>query len=72
MGLEESSLMPDACMSRAEHSVTVWKARRGGLIPTRPPKQQGRKRSEGPQHQLAAQLVTRLLVHHVNCCTLFR
>lgn len=49
MWLEKGSLMPDACINRAEHNVTVCKAGREALlapIPTRPPRKTGEEEME--------------------------
>lgn len=52
--LEKGSLMPDACINRAEHSVTVCKAGREALpapIPTGPPR---KTREEEREHGATA------------------
>lgn len=52
--LEKGSLMPDACINRAEHSVTVCKAGREALpapIPTGPPR---KAREEEREHGATA------------------
>lgn len=54
MWLEKGSLMPDACINRAEHSVIVCKAGREALpapIPTGPPR---KTREEEREHGATA------------------